>query len=36
MGWLFESFEDEKSGEVFGCWVQKRGALEFCMMVCEG
>jgi len=31
--WSFESFEDEKLGEVFGCWVQKRGTLEFCMMM---
>jgi hypothetical protein len=34
--WSFGSFQDEESGKVFGCWVKERGALEFCMMVCEG
>jgi len=31
-----ESFEDEKLGEVFSCWVQKCSALGFCMTVGEG
>jgi len=34
--WSFRSFQDKESGEAFSCWVQKRSALEFCMMVCEG
>jgi len=36
MSWLLESSEDEESGKVSGCWIQKCGALEFCMTVGEG
>jgi len=34
--WLFGSFKDEELGEVFGCWVEKCGALEFCMIQYDG